>query len=807
MMHKGRGVAAETWIVVRLAGASPRTQKVRLWSLDHVWNRHGVRPRIVGINGLSRAVMVAMMTMCTSAAIRADETVPIPAAELLSHFPDRAHAVVWRNWQAVEPERIATVLGTSVDNIHDMARSMGLPPATAIRPEQKTRGYFYMSLCRRNWHLLPLDQLATLLDTTPDQLLHFLQVEEMANWIILGGFKPECEPVRYEEPGDAVRHRAAHIRQIVAECFGDEIRLTGEPRFAFVDRLSELRTDLAPPDSSVQRLFAPRFLCSYLKIYGDPLSDPQVDMYPEGLLQRLAEVGVDGVWLYGVLRELAPGGPQFPEFGKGHEARLANLRTLVARAGKYGMGVYLYINEPRAMSPEFFANRAEMRGVGDGLCTSHPAVRQWLSDGLAHVFRAVPGLAGVFTITASENQTNCAWAGPETQARCPRCRARASAEIIADVNAAIAAGVHRSNPEARVIVWDWGWPCSARDVIARLPKSVWLMSVSEWAQPIERGGIQSAVGEYSVSVVGPGPRASQHWAWAKEAGLKTVAKVQLNTSWELASLPYLPVLDLVAQHCRNLTETGVDGMMLTWSLGGYPSPNLQLAERFSRLPTPSVEEALDAVAQERFGPAATAHARRAWTAFSRAFEQYPYSGSVLYYGPLQLGPANLLYGRRTGWRTTMVGFPYDDLERWCPPYPPAVFASQLETMADLWQQGVDALQAAVEQASADKRPLAEAELRYARAALLYFQSAANQVRFILQRDALPGTAETVDSRRQRLDQLREILQRESAVARDMYTLARQDSCIGFEGASQYFYLPLDLVEKVFSCRLLEEALR
>ena len=52
-------------------------------------------------------------------------------------------------------------------------------------------------------------------------------------------------------------------------------------------------------------------------------------MYPEGLLQRLAEVGVDGVWLYGVLRELAPGGPQFPEFGAGHETRLANLRTLV----------------------------------------------------------------------------------------------------------------------------------------------------------------------------------------------------------------------------------------------------------------------------------------------------------------------------------------------------------------------------------------------------------------------------------------------------------------------------------------------
>jgi hypothetical protein len=544
-----------------------------------------------------------------------------------------------------------------------------------------------------------------------------------------------------------------------------------------------------------------------LKIYGDPLSDPQVDMYPEGLLQRLAEVGVDGVWLYGVLRELAPGGPQFPEFGEGHEPRLANLRTLVARGKKYGIGVYLYVNEPRAMPPEFFAKREEMRGVGNGLCTSHPAVRQWLSDGLAHVFREVPGLAGVFTITASENQTNCAWLGPETQAKCPRCGVRSSAEIIAEVNTAISEGVYRSSPEARVIAWDWGWPCSAQDVIARLPKSVWLMSVSEWSQPIERGGIRSAVGEYSVSVVGPGPRATQHWAWAKEAGMKTAAKVQLNTSWELASLPYLPVLDLVARHCHNLTATGVDGMMLTWSLGGYPSPNLQLAERFSRLPTPSVDEALDAVAQERFGADAAPHARRAWTAFSRAFEQYPYSGSVLYYGPLQLGPANLLYGRRTGWRTTMVGFPYDDLQRWCTPYPPDVFASQLETMADLWQQGLGELLMAVTLADEDKRPIAEAELRYAREAELYFRSAANQVRFIMQRDAVPDPAATDGDRRQQLDRLREILRQESTIAREMFTLARQDSCIGFEAASQYFYLPLDLVEKTFSCRLLAEDLQ
>jgi hypothetical protein len=50
------------------------------------------------------------------------------------------------------------------------------------------------------------------------------------------------------------------------------------------------------------------------------------------------------------------------------------------------------------------------------------------------------------------------------------------------------------------------------------------------------------------------------------------------------------------------------------------------------------------------------------------------------------------------------------------------------------------------------------------------------------------------------------VQQEIAIAREMLTLAQRDSCIGFEAASQYFYLPLDLVEKVFSCRLIADDL-
>ena len=150
------------------------------------------------------------------------------------------------------------------------------------------------------------------------------------------------------------------------------------------------------------------------------------------------------------------------------------------RAKRYGIGVYLYMNEPRAMPTAFFSNRKEMAGVREGeltaLCTSHLAVRQWMGDALEYLFCSVPDLAGVFTITASENLTNCAVRG--TQHSCPRCKDRTDTDIIVEVNSVIEEGVHRGNPNAKVIVWDWGWHGhgDAPDIIARLPKSAWLMS-------------------------------------------------------------------------------------------------------------------------------------------------------------------------------------------------------------------------------------------------------------------------------------------------------------------------------------------
>jgi hypothetical protein len=730
-----------------------------------------------------------------------------PPPVLSRYFPDRVHEFVWRNWGIVEPAKLAAILETSTETVRALAASMGLPPAGTIPPEMKTRGY--ITLIRRNWHVVPYEQLLELLEMTPERLAFALREDDFL-WIKLGSLKPKCEPIRYQAPDEMAQRRAAQIRRVVEQEFGEEMRKPAEPRFEFVRALSAPISSFAAPKPREDERVSLRFVYSYLAVYGDPLLNPELDPYPEGFLQRLSAVGVNGVWLHAVLRDLAPGGTVFPEFGVGHQQPLANLRNLVDRCRKYGIGVYLYINEPRAMPASFFKNRPELGGVRENeftaLCTSHPAVRQWIADALAYVFRAVPDLGGIYAITASENLTSCASHGAWQS--CERCKTRTDTDIIAEVAAVLEEGVRRASPGAKVILSDWGWKGhgDAEDIISRLPKSVWLMSVSEWTLPIERGGINSTVGEYSISSVGPGPRALKHWAAATRAGVKPAAEIQFNNTCELASIPYLPVMDLVAKHIDNLTSNQLYGMLIGWTMGGHPSPNFQLAQQLNRTPAPKVEAVLEELARERFGIKGGPYARKAWSLASDAFREYPFNVSVVYTSPVQWGAANPLYPAKTGYRATMWGIPYDDLEGWRGPYPPEVFAAQFEKVAVGFRAAVVELQRAVEQTPQANRKQAEADLRFARAAAIHFQSVANQARFVMARDALakPSSAPEPAERRRLLSDLRRCLESEIALARELFMLAREDSRIGFEPSCHYFYLPLDLVEKVVNCRWLLE---
>ncbi len=701
-----------------------------------------------------------------------------PEALLAAWFPSRMHAFVWRNWALVTLDRMAEVVGAKADDLSAIGRSMGLEPVRGLSEVQRRRAH--LTIIRRNWHLLPYDQILTLLGWSAEQLAYTLREDDFF-FHKVGDLKPKCEPLRWAVPTAAETARAEEIALLVHEQFPKGALEGKEPLFSFIDDLKAplaVAPKAAPPDDKAPL----RMGYSYFALCGDPLLDPALDPYPDGLLARLAAVGENAVWLHVELGHLAP----LPWSKDAHiQQRHAALRELIARAARHGIKIFLYFNEPRSLpkTSPVFNQHPDWRGVeekdSNALCTSAPEVRSAIREGITSLCLAVPDLGGFFTIKASENLTNC-WSHFKGET-CPRCKDRKPAEVIAEIAATFDEGIRAASGKQRYLAWDWGWKDDwALDVIEHLPTTTELMSVSEWSLPIERGGVKSAVGEYSISSIGPGPRALRHWAAAKKRGMRVVAKIQCGNTWELSAVPYLPVLENITEHAAALRDVGVKDIMLGWTLGGYPSPNIEAISEINAGGT------LETLAKKRHGEANAAAATAFWRECSVVFREFPYHINTVYLAPLQMGVANPLWPTPTGYHACMVGLPYDDLKAWRSIYPPDVFVSQLEKVA----AGVEAAVAHLRAAVPTLTPLLEEESCFAETAAIHFASVANQSRAIMARDTGDKTA------------LIHLCEAEAKLAVRLHALQSKDSRIGFEASNQYYYTPHDLVEKVINSQWL-----
>jgi len=726
---------------------------------------------------------------------------PQPPAVEFPHFPTRVHAFVWRNWDLVPLARLAGVLGVTTSAVAELGAAMGLGKPPIIAPDIRKRAY--ITMIRRNWHLLPYPQLLLLLDWTPEELAFTLREDDFL-YIKLGSLKPACEPLAWIERDERIREQERWIARTITEQMGSSWRRPAQPLFQFVQELS--RPTPAPACNRTELL---RFCYSYFALYGDPLLEPDLNPYPDGYLARLAAAGVNGVWMQAILYKLARF-PWQPELSARYEERLRNLGRLAARARRHGISLFLYLNEPRAMPQDFFRNHSDLKGVSEGdhatLCISHPDAKRYLVDAIASICRQAPDLGGFFTITASENLTNC-WSHGQGN-NCPRCREAGPARIIAATNGLFQQGIDQSGGTQRLLAWDWGWADGwAGEIIQQLPAKATLMSVSEWDLPIERGGVKTQVGEYSLSAVGPGPRAIRHWALARARGLKVAAKIQAANSWELSAVPYVPAVLNTARHAANLREQSVTEIMLGWTLGGFPSPNLEAvkeiledqdyapAEREKRL-----TRALETVAHRRYGAHLAPAVVKAWQQCSQAYAEFPFHISVVYQAPLQFGPANLLFAKPTSYAATMVGFAYDDLNSWHGPYPPGVFATQLCKVADGFAEAAQGLRATLAIGKGEQVKAAGLEAGVMSACALHWRSVAQQTRFILARVAAEKQAPTASE----IENMRRILDEETRAAVELHGLQMADSRLGFEASNHYFYVPLDLAEKVINCQWLKE---
>lgn len=711
------------------------------------------------------------------------EVSDIPALSI-DYFPTPWQAALFRCWGLADENRLARALGATRAQLRAAAGELGLDASRRADPLWSSRGY--LTLIRGTWQLLSFEQTLTLLNLTDAQLAALLKEDDFL-WHKLGQFKPRTPDCRYRPLTEAERARTREIAAEMAalpECFRHD------PAFAFVGDLTREEksggaaenagTESSSSDSPLRTIY------SYFALYGDPLSTPELDPFPDGLLQRYARMGVKGVWLQGVLYQLVEF-PFAPELSAGWEKRLRTLNDLIRRAKRFGIGVYLYLNEPRSMPEWFFKRHPHLRGTREGdfwaMCTSQPEVKRYLHDAARELFTRCPELAGFFTITMSENLTNCFSRGPMT---CPRCAARRPEEAVAEVNNLLARGAREGNPAARAVAWSWGWGDDwAEKVAPLLTEGQIVQCTSEEGLKTRIGGVPGSVLDYTLSQCGPGEKARRVWLSALGSDHECCAKVQLNNSWELAAVPWLPVFDRVAEHMRALRAAGVRHLQCSWTLGGYPSPNLMLAGRVLD-GRGGVREFLN----EWLGPELAGAADAAQRRLSAAFSEFPFHVETVYTAPMNFGPMLPFYLKPTGRKATMIGFPYDDLDSWRSIYPRPVFRAQFERLVAGWREGTDMLAA-----HEGEHPGWDEMLTMARAALVHFSSALHQIRFVEARDA-----------GDRGEMLR-VVSDERANVRAAAELRARDSRIGYEASNHYFYSMNDLCEKMLNLSWAEQRLR
>ena len=814
--------------------------------------------------------------------------IPLPpiddsASLKLSHFPTLMQAVIFRNWEAVSAERIALVLETSTENVVRQAEKMGLPPQSDTS-QWIEKGY--ITIIRNNWHILPYDQLLTLLGWDEDRLAFILKEDDFLDHK-LGYTKPYCDKVVYAELTPEQEALTENIKKIMtsnvrafdaeyaedpfdffskkeeklilkekAPEYGCEVTLdwalvydkSNEELSVFAERFADetneffgisfkeasdkkivltlddisekeeyheiyitknkieikaaypvgiLRgliylTDLAKGTGGMyfktatykrEPQFEARYIYSYCGLYSDVFDVDTKVSFPDELLYEYSKVGVNGIWAQAILYTLAKF-PFDPSLSSGYENRRERLKDLVKRAKRYGIKVYLYINEPRAMPLSFFENYPHMKGtvIGDyaAMCTTQaPEVLEYLESALKDLCSAVPDLGGFFTITMAENLTHCYSRGGDAPI-CKHCLNHPPYEIVAKVNNTIATAVHSVNPKMKVIATTWSWNdermgTNNKDCIKLLNDDIVLMCISENAYEFEIGGYKGKVADYSISIPGPSKKSKNVWNIAKENGLKTGAKVQINNSWECSTVPYLPVYGLITEHLQNLSREGVSDLMLSWTLGGYPAPNIKIASA-GFFKESGKETDYDSVFKSLYGDDSEL-VKKATDCFCEGFREFPFHVKTLYRGPQNAGSANLLYDEPSGFGATMTCYAFDDLDLWRYEYPEDVFENQFRLVCEKWEKGLALIK--------DMEPCEFKDMAYAGYSL--FKSSHNQIKFVMARNS--GDKAT----------MLEAAKSELEMATMVYRIMLKNASLGYEAANHYYYSRNNLMEKIINC--------
>ena len=404
----------------------------------------------------------------------------------IEYFPTPAQCFIFRNYEMLTPGRLARVLGTDEKTVIGMAADMGLTDPATEKTEQRWLDRGYITVIRANWHLLTYAQLCTLLGWDEERLAFILHEDDFLD-VKLGRQKPDVPTLAVQELNDAQKKQTEQIFEIVTTAS----RKIGARRYAPFDFPAVYPAPDTFPAPGGKSRFGASFCCSYCGLYGDTFLDEHLidASFPDELLRAYAALGIGGVWTQAVLYAMVPCSLD-PSLSVGWEKRIRGLNRVIERLKKYGLKLYLYINEPREMSDAFFEKRPDLRGDVQNpgyasLCLSVPEVQDFLRDSIRTLTQMAPGLGGYITITASENHTNCYSHKLSGETTCPRCRSLRRPDLYALTNRLIWEGaafskklkmsksrfrIIRSLSAGRAIPPYKGWEWPKNTAIAWRPK-------------------------------------------------------------------------------------------------------------------------------------------------------------------------------------------------------------------------------------------------------------------------------------------------------------------------------------------------
>lgn len=262
--------------------------------------------------------------------------------------------------------------------------------------------------------------------------------------------------------------------------------------------------------------------------------------------------------------------------------------------------------------------------------------------------------------------------------------------------------------------------------------------------------------------------------------------MQINCSWECSTTPYIPVYRTLYKHLEVLAGESVDHIMLSWTLGGYPSPSIRMVSE-----TFFIENKNDII---DFGKAMNLvygedaeKLKYATDKFCEAFSEFPFNFWLLYKGPQNGGISNILYHKPTSYNATMTCFSYDDVEGWRSDYPADILENQYRIVSEKWEDGMKLIEEGNELS----------DIAYVSYSL--FRSSFNQTKFVRLRDKY-----IVEKNSETIKELIELIEEEKEIAKKVYKIMCRHPEVGFEATNHYYYSKGMVMEKIINCNWLIE---